>query len=74
MLEPGWVQHNEDSFDLFHLHFGFDAQSVENLTDVVQALRDHGKPLVYTPCATRITPSGAPTMRTSTAWSPPPIT
>jgi len=25
MLEPGWVSANHDKFDVFHVHFGFDA-------------------------------------------------
>jgi hypothetical protein len=48
MLEPEWIENNHASFDVFHVHFGFDAQSVENLTGVVRSLREHGKPLVQT--------------------------
>ncbi|MFD4787069.1 glycosyltransferase family 1 protein [Streptomyces sp. NPDC058459] len=48
MLDPAWVDAHHEDFDVFHLHFGFDAQSPAALTDLVGALRRHGKPLVYT--------------------------
>jgi hypothetical protein len=48
MLEPGWVSDNHERFDVFHVHFGFDAIGPEVLTDVVQELKMHHKPLVYT--------------------------
>jgi hypothetical protein len=48
MLEPGWVSDNRDKFDVFHVHFGFDAIGPAALTAVVQELRTHHKPLVYT--------------------------
>ncbi|ODQ99818.1 hypothetical protein BHQ21_24955 [Mycobacterium sherrisii] len=48
MLEPGWVSQNHDSFDVFHVHFGFDAIGPELLAGVVRELKAHGKPLVYT--------------------------
>lgn len=48
MLDPQWIEEHHETFDVFHVHFGFDAQSVENLRAVVQALRAHGKPLVQT--------------------------
>ncbi|MGW5849131.1 glycosyltransferase family 1 protein [Streptomyces sp. NPDC055254] len=48
MLDPDWVSAHHQDFDLFHLHFGFDAQSPAQLTALVDALRRHGKPLVYT--------------------------
>jgi hypothetical protein len=48
MLEPGWVSDNHDKFDVFHVHFGFDAIGPEVLGAVVQELKTHGKPLVYT--------------------------
>jgi hypothetical protein len=31
MLEPGWVTDNNDRFDVFHVHFGFDAIAPEDL-------------------------------------------
>lgn len=46
MLEPGWVASNE--FDVFHLHFGFDAQNVPGLQEFVQSLRKRRRPLVFT--------------------------
>lgn len=48
MLEPGWVSANQDRFDVFHVHFGFDALGADVLTAVVQELKAHHKPLVYT--------------------------
>ncbi|MDQ1035639.1 hypothetical protein QFZ75_002055 [Streptomyces sp. V3I8] len=48
MLEPGWVDEHAGVFDVFHLHFGFDAQSPAALRALVEALRRNGKPLVYT--------------------------
>jgi hypothetical protein len=48
MLDPGWVAENHTTFDVFHLHFGFDAQSPEQLRQLTGTLRRHGKPLVYT--------------------------
>lgn len=48
MLEPGWVSANHDKFDVFHVHFGFDAIGPEVLSGVVHELKAHGKPLVYT--------------------------
>ncbi|WP_258070525.1 glycosyltransferase [Pseudoclavibacter sp. AY1F1] len=48
MLEPTWIDEHADDFDVFHLHFGFDALSPETLQSVVDALRRRAKPLVYT--------------------------
>ncbi|MEW1760669.1 glycosyltransferase [Streptomyces cyaneofuscatus] len=48
MLDPGWVDEHADAFDVFHLHFGFDAQTPEALKELLAALRRNGKPLVYT--------------------------
>ncbi|MFI1678251.1 glycosyltransferase family 1 protein [Streptomyces sp. NPDC020607] len=48
MLQPEWVDAHHRDFDVFHLHFGFDAQSPAQLTALVDALREHRKPLVYT--------------------------
>lgn len=47
MLEAAWVR-SHDAFDLFHLQFGFDARSPAQLSELVAALRDTGRPLVYT--------------------------
>jgi hypothetical protein len=48
MLEPGWVTDNHDRFDVFHVHFGFDAIAPDDLRKVVDELEQHDKPLVYT--------------------------
>lgn len=48
MLDPSWIEQHHHEFDVFHVHFGFDAISGEVLADVVQALKNHDKPLVYT--------------------------
>jgi glycosyltransferase involved in cell wall biosynthesis len=48
MLEPGWIDHHHDEFDVFHVHFGFDALSRDDMRQVLVALQRHGKPLVYT--------------------------
>lgn len=48
MLEPGWVTANQHRFDVFHIHFGFDAISPQDLAEVMQELKMHDKPLVYT--------------------------
>lgn len=46
MLDPRWVR-NAD-FDVFHLQFGFDDWSPQQLREVVAALRARRKPFVYT--------------------------
>ncbi|WP_322920932.1 glycosyltransferase [Nocardioides renjunii] len=46
MLDASWVESHD--FDVFHLHFGFDARSVEDLEELVAALRRRGKPFVFT--------------------------
>ncbi|MBW5422050.1 glycosyltransferase [Streptomyces sp. BG9H] len=48
MLDPAWVSEHHEDFDVFHLHFGFDAQSPAQLSALAEALRRHGKPFVYT--------------------------
>jgi len=47
-LDPGWLADRLDDFDLLHLHFGFDARSVDDLRAVVEVLRRGGKPFVQT--------------------------
>ena len=47
MLEPDWVRNSNDH-DVFHLQFGFDARTPEELTGLVDSLRRRGTPLVYT--------------------------
>lgn len=48
MLDADWVHSHAESFDLVHIHFGFDACAPSGLRDLVAALRAHGKPLVQT--------------------------
>jgi hypothetical protein len=48
MLEPGWVSENRDRFDVFHVHFGFDAIGPGVLAAVMEELKEHSKPLLYT--------------------------
>lgn len=48
MLEPGWVATHHDEFDVFHVHFGFDAVDADVLRQVAADLRRYHKPLVYT--------------------------
>jgi len=48
MLEPGWVRQHRDAFEVFHVHFGFDAIGPEVLTQVVHELKAYDKPLLYT--------------------------
>ncbi|MEO6957013.1 MAG: glycosyltransferase family 1 protein [Antricoccus sp.] len=48
MLTPRWVQMHHQDFDVFHIQFGFDAQEPAHLASVVEELKRHGKPLVYT--------------------------
>ncbi|MDQ1600294.1 MAG: beta,4-mannosyltransferase [Actinomycetota bacterium] len=47
-LDPRWLVRRTADFDLLHLHFGFDARSVDDLRAVVDVLRSAGKPLVQT--------------------------
>jgi beta-1,4-mannosyltransferase len=47
-LEARWVLEHAHEFDVFHVHFGFDARSPQQLTELVDALRRTGTPLVYT--------------------------
>jgi hypothetical protein len=48
MLSPGWVRDHGGDFDVFHVHFGFDALAAVQVGGLVRALRSAGKPLVYT--------------------------
>lgn len=48
MLDPDWVRTHADDFDIFHVHFGFDACAPDLLRELVAVLRDLGKPLVQT--------------------------
>ena len=48
MLSAQWVRDHHDSFDLMHVHFGFDALDPQQLRETLAELRRWGKPLVYT--------------------------
>ncbi len=48
MLDPEWVRCHASEFDVFHVHFGFDALAEAELTAVLDELARQGKPLVYT--------------------------
>jgi hypothetical protein len=48
MLEPEWVREHADSFDLYHVQFGFDGRHPEQLRELVDLLAELDKPLVYT--------------------------
>ncbi len=48
MLDPAWIRDNHQYFDLFHVHFGFDAIEPNVMEDIVHELRTHDVPLVYT--------------------------
>jgi hypothetical protein len=48
MLDPVWVRANASRFDVFHVHFGFDAIPLEQLAATIDALDARGIPLVYT--------------------------
>lgn len=48
MLQPGWITQHAAEFDVFHIHFGFDALGPADLRAVGAELRAAGKPLVYT--------------------------
>lgn len=48
MLDADWIRANHALFDVFHVHFGFDAIGTDRLSEVVDELAERGKPLVYT--------------------------
>jgi len=48
MLDPDWVRAHADDFDVFHIHFGFDACAPDLLRELVAVLRQYEKPLVQT--------------------------
>lgn len=48
LLEPSWVQAHAATFDLLHVHFGYDDLSPAHLRALVTVLRRHRKPLVVT--------------------------
>ncbi len=46
MLDAAWV--DQADFDVFHLHFGFDAWAPAVLQDVADAVHRRGRPFVFT--------------------------
>lgn len=48
MLDAGWIAANHGSFDVFHVHFGFDAKSPRELRAIGAALCAAEVPLVLT--------------------------
>lgn len=48
MLDADWVAAHHGDFDVFHIHFGFETTAPADLRRLVEELRRHGKPLVYT--------------------------
>ncbi|MDN5699289.1 MAG: glycosyltransferase [Kocuria sp.] len=48
MLDVDWINDHAQDFDVFHLHFGFDAVAPAELERIAAALHANGKPLVYT--------------------------
>lgn len=48
MLEGSWVRSHADDFDLFHVHFGFEGRTTDELGGMIRALREIGRPLVVT--------------------------
>ena len=48
MLEPTWIDEHHAEFDVFHVHFGFDAIDPDTLANVLDTLDKYRKPLVYT--------------------------
>jgi hypothetical protein len=47
-LEAAWVATHADSFDVLHVHFGFEGRTPDELRDLVAALRSAGRGLVLT--------------------------
>jgi glycosyltransferase involved in cell wall biosynthesis len=48
MLDAAWIAANAADFDVFHVHFGFDAKTPAELEAVCEALAAAGVPLVVT--------------------------
>lgn len=47
-LDPAWLAEHVDGIDVMHLHFGFDSMAPTRLSEVVEVLRAHDVPLVFT--------------------------
>ncbi|GLZ42640.1 glycosyltransferase family 1 protein [Actinokineospora sp. NBRC 105648] len=48
MLTSAWIDAHAEEFDVFHVHFGFDDRTPEELRTVVSSLRVARRPLVVT--------------------------
>lgn len=48
MLEPSWLRANAASFDVVHVHFGYDDRTPAQLRALVATVRELGRPLVVT--------------------------
>jgi hypothetical protein len=48
MLDAGWIERHRGAFDVFHVHFGFDAKAPDELREIGAALQAAGVPLVVT--------------------------
>ncbi|MDF3312025.1 glycosyltransferase [Rhodococcus sp. T2V] len=48
MLDPIWIRAHHREFDVFHIHFGFDAIEPATMKDIVHELSARRIPLVYT--------------------------
>ena len=48
MLDADWIAAHHETFDVFHVHFGFDAKSPSELRAIAAALHDARVPLVLT--------------------------
>ncbi|MBC2641970.1 MULTISPECIES: glycosyltransferase family 1 protein [unclassified Rhodococcus (in: high G+C Gram-positive bacteria)] len=47
MLDPRWISRHHREFDVFHIHFGFDAISPDVMNDVLHELSVRHVPVVY---------------------------
>jgi hypothetical protein len=48
VLSPDWLRDNAGEYDLVHVHFGTESLSLGRLAEALAALREVGRPLVYT--------------------------
>jgi glycosyltransferase involved in cell wall biosynthesis len=48
MLDPDWAWKHRAHYDVFHVHFGFDAMDTATLSRLIDVLRAADKPLIYT--------------------------
>jgi hypothetical protein len=48
MLDAEWISRHAESFDVLHVHFGTESLSTTALSNVLDALEQAGRPLVYT--------------------------